>query len=192
MDFNSLVERAKRQLNAGQPEPRLWPSSEIDLAACVMQARDTLARQVMMDSSRRAWLQQTYTLALDGSGVGLLSAATAAIAGEILLDGIRLGTVIDADGNVLQPILHYADFLRPQSTVFGYYNLKDGAAYTRAINVQANGPLEIVGANGPLSITANYVPTAVDDWPPDLEADLVQTLVNIVATKMAMPANANA
>lgn len=189
MTFPELCERAKRQLNAGQSEPRLWPASEIDLAACVLQARDAVARQVMMDGSRRAWLQQEFSLVLDGTGRGALSAATAAITGEILLDGVRVGAVIDADGNPLKPLLHYSDFLSPQATVYGYYCLKDRALLTRAINTQAGGPLEIVGASSPLTITANYVPTAVDNFPPDLEADLVQTLVNIVATKLA---NANA
>jgi len=188
MTTSELIERSKRQLNAGQPEPRVWPTSEIDIAACVLQARDAVARKAMMDDSKRAWLQQVFTLALDSSGVGLLSAATAAISGEILLDGIRLGVVIDGDGNILQPILHYADFLRPQSTAYGYYNLKDGAAHTRAINTPVNGPLDIIGAPGPLSITASYVPAAVDDFVQDLEPDLVQALVQIVTLK----ANADA
>lgn len=191
MTFAECVERAKRQLNAGQPEPHLWPSSEIDIAACVMQARDNLAHEVMRDSSRRAWLQQEYSLTLDGDGKGDLSAATASITGEIILDGIRFGVVIDADGNILQPLTHYADFLRPQQTVYGYYCLKDKALHTRAINAQANGPLEIASANGPLTITANYVPDSVDDFPPDLEADLVNTLVRIVSLKLT-PANADA
>lgn len=191
MQFAELVERARRQLNAGQPQPHVWVESEIDLAACVMQAKDALARQVMMDGSRRAWLQQVFALALDGNGRGDLSAATAAIAGEILLDGVRVGAVIDADGNKLQPLLHYSDFLSPQAVVFGYYCLKDRAILTRAINQQASGPLEIVGASSPLTITASYVPTAVSDFPVDLEADLVQALVDIVATKIK-PANADA
>jgi hypothetical protein len=192
MTFAELVERSKRQLNAGQPQPHVWPDSEIDIAACVMQARDALARQVMMDGSRRAWLTQEFSLTLDGTGKGDLSAATSAIAGEILLDGIRMGAVLDADGSLLKPLLHYSDFLSPQATVYGYYCLKDRALLTRTINVQASGPLEIVGASSPLTITANYVPSAVDDFPVDLEADLVQSLVNIVAAKVATPANADA
>src|SRR5262245_59877906 len=127
MTFADLVERAKRQLNAGQPQPHTWPESEIDIAACVMQARDKVARDVMMDGSRRAWLQQEFSLALDANGKGLLSAATSAIAGEILLDGVRLGVVLDADSNKLQPLFHYSDFLSPQNTVYGYYCLKDRA-----------------------------------------------------------------
>lgn len=189
MTFNELCEHAKRQLNAGQPEPRLWPSSEIDLAACVMQARDAVANEVMLDSSRRAWLQQVFSLALDGTGKGDLSTATAAIAGSILLDGIRMGVILDFNGNRLQPILHFSDFLSPQPTVYGYYCLKDRAILTRAIGVQVNTPADVVGANGPLSITANYTPNAVDDFPPDLEADLVNALCRIVALKVS-PTNA--
>ena len=190
MTYRELVERTLRQLNAGQPQPHTWPDSSIDIAACVMQARDALAHEVMMDSSRRAWLQQEWSLALDGDGKGDLSAATASIAGEIILDGLRFGAVLDADRNILQPLTHYLDFLRPQAVVYGYYCLKDRAVLTRAINTSVNAPLDIIGATGPLTMTANYVPGAVDGFPPDLEADLVNTLCKIVATKIATPANA--
>lgn len=184
MTFSELVETAKRRLNAGQPEPRNWPMSEIDIAACVSQARDAVAQQAMMDSSRRAWLQQEFSLALDSNGKGLLSAATASVAGTILLDGIRMGVVLDADSNPLQHILHYADFIRPQATVYGRYCLKDQAILTCAINTAVNGPLDIVGAPGPLTITANYVPDSVGDFPADLEPDLVDELCRIVSLKL--------
>lgn len=145
----------------------------------------------MMDTSFRALLQQAFAVTLDGAGEGDLTTATGAIAGTILLDGMRYGVVIDANGNILQPIAHYADFLRPQATVFGYYNLKNNHIATRAINVQANGPLEIVGANGPLSITANFTPNAVDDFKPELDDMLIQALCNVVTLKIK-PANADA
>lgn len=190
MTFPELVERAKRRLNAGQPQPRVWPESEVDIAAAVTQAMDMLARQVMRDDSRRAWLQQVYSLALDSEGKGALSSATANVSGEIILDGIRFGVVIDADGNILQPLTHYADFLRPQQTVYGYYCLKDQSILTRVVGQQASGPNEIVGASSPLSITANYVPVDVSDWPAELEADLVDALVDIVALKV-VTSNAN-
>lgn len=193
MTFNDLIERARRQLNAGQPQPRTWPESEIDLAACVMQASSELAHRVMRDSSLRSLLQQEYTVTLDANGEGNLLTALGSItgvAGEILIDGSRFGAVIDADGNVLHPLLHFADFIRPQPTVFGYYCIKDKATIlTRAINAQVNGPNEIVGATGPLNITANFTPTAVTSFPPELEHLLVQALVDIVVQK-ATPANA--
>lgn len=195
MTTNELVERAKRQLNAGGQPPRPWPESELDLAACVMQASDRVARRVMRDSSLRPLLQQVYSITLDASGQGDLLAVTGSVtgdAGEILIDGIRYGVVLDAEGNQLQNILHFADFIRPQPTVFGYYCIKDKATIlTRVKGAQAHGPNEIVGAPGPLSITASYTPVAVEDFPPELEDELVQTLVDLVAIKTT-PVNANA
>ena len=184
MTYNDLVERTLRQLNAGQPEPHSWPDSAIDIAACVAQARDDVAHEVMYDPARRAWLTQEFSLTLDGTGKGNLSSATSSISGEIILDGIRMGVVMDADHNVLQHILHYADFLRPQNTAYAYYNIKDRAVLTRAINTPVNSPLDIFSVNGPLTITASYVPTAVDDFPTELDPDLVNSLCRIVATKV--------
>lgn len=189
-----LVERARRQLNAGEPQPHTWPDSEIDLAACVMQASQRVAHDVMRDSALRGLLQQEFTITLDVNGEGDLLAAVGsvtAVAGEILIDGVWFGAVIDADGNVLQPLVHFVDFIRPQPTVFGYYCIKDKATIlTRAKDAQANGPLEIVGATGPLTITANFAPAAVASFPPELEEPLVHALVNIVVQKVT-PANAS-
>jgi hypothetical protein len=193
--FAELIERAKRQLNAGQPQPHVWPESEIDLAACVMQASQRVAHDVMRDSALRSLLQQEYPVTLDANGEGNLLTAVGSVttvAGEILIDGVRFGAVIDADGAVLQPLLHYADFIRPQPTVYGYYSIKDKATIlTRAIGQQVNGPNEIVGATGPLMITANYTPASVTSFPPEVEDFLVQALVEIVSVKVN-PANADA
>jgi hypothetical protein len=188
MTANELIERARRQLNAGQPQPHTWLESEIDIAACVMQARNVLAYKVMRDPSRRGLLQQEYTVTLDANGEGDLLTdvgSVSGVAGELLIEGVRLGVVIDTDGNIVYPILNYADFLRPQSVHFPHYTIKDGATIlTRAKDTQVTGPLEIVGVNGPLTITASYEPESVEDWPPELEADLVIELVNIVAAKL--------
>ena len=186
MTINDLVERAKRLLNAGQPQPHTWPESEIDIAASVKLAIAVLARQVMEDSAIRSLLQQTYSVALDVSGVGDPLTATGSItglAGEILTDGIRYGVVVDNDSNILKPIKNYADFLAPQLRVYGYYCLKDRKVLTRAKDVTVNGPTDIQPVNGPLSITANFEPQAVDTVPNELEDELVQILCRIVALK---------
>lgn len=192
MTFNELTERARRQLNAGQPQPHVWPDSEIDLAACVMQAISEISHMAMRDDGLRSLLQQFYSVALDANGVGDLLAATGSItnaAGEILQEGIKYGTVIDADSNVLQPLAHYADFIRPQQAVFAYYCLKDRKIHTRAKDVQVNSPAEIAGVNGPLSITANFAPLSVTHIPPELEEPTVHSLVRIVALKTYTDAN---
>jgi hypothetical protein len=194
MTFSELVERAKRQLNAGQPQPHVWPDSEIDIAACVRQASSQLAHKVMRDESLRALLQQEYEVTLDGAGEGDLLAATGSItsvAGEILLEGIQHGIVLDADTNPLQYIQNYADFLKPQPTVYGYYHLKDKATIlTCAINTPVDDLGDIVSAPSPLTITASYTPADVDDFPPELEDPLVQELVSVIAVKLK-PANAD-
>jgi len=178
-----LIERAKRQLNA--------PDLEINLAACVMQASSVVAHRVMADPAMRALLQQAYTLTLDAAGEGNLLTATGSVtgnAGEILLDGVRYGVVLDADGQRLHPLKHYHDFLAPQNTAFGYYNMRNrDKMATRAAGVQVNVAADIQSASGPLTITASFDPQDVDDYPPELEDMLVNALCEIVAAK---PANA--
>lgn len=147
----------------------------------------------MKDPYLKPLLQQTYSVALDGSGVGDPLAATGSItgaAGEILQEGIKYGVVIDGDGNILQPLSHYADFLRPQPTVYAYYCLKDRKILTRALGQQVTNPAEVQSVTGPLSVTANFAPTSVSNIPPELEDLTVHALCRIVTTKT--PANADA
>lgn len=184
MTKEELIERAKRHLNL--------PDAEIEIAACIMVAGNELADEVMNDAYMRALLQQTYSVPLDGNGQGDLLAATGSItgvAGEILIDGVRSGVVLDNDGNQLQPLLHYNDFLRPQPAVYGYYCVKDrDKILTRAIGQQVNAPSDVVGASGPLTITASYAPEAVTSFPPELDDKLVRKLVDVVSRTIA---NAN-
>lgn len=194
MTKGDLVERAKRRLNAGAPQPHVWPENELELAACVNDALGELSTAVMRDNMRRAWLQQDYTVTLNSAGesTDLLTAA-GSITGqtaEILLEGIHLGLVRDADNNVLTPLHHYADFVRPQATVFAYYLLKDRVIATRRKDAQVNGPADIQGASGPLTITASFTPKNVTDVPLALEDDLVAHLCEVVTRKL--PANADA
>lgn len=193
MTFADLIERSKRRLNAGQPEPRLWPDSEIDVAASVNDALHMLSAAVMRDSMRRSWLTQDYTVTLGSNGESTdLLTATGSVTGqvgEIMLEGIHFGLVRDADNNVLVPLFHYRDFVSPQPTVFGYYFFKDQIIATRAIGVSVSGPADIQGVNGPLTITASYTPKQVSDVPLDLEDELVSALCQIVTTKLT-PINA--
>jgi hypothetical protein len=193
MTKDELIERAKRQLNAGQPQPHVWPDSEIDLDACVDQAIAEVADRVMRDPYLKTLLRQAYSVALDGSGVGDLLAATGSItglAGEILQEGVEWGTVIDADNNVLVPLQFYAQFVAPQPPVFAYYCLEERKIYTRALGQAVNGPADIVGVTGPLSIKASFSPQTVDSFPAELEDHLVNTLCQIAVTKT--PTNADA
>lgn len=187
-----LIDRAKRQLNAGGQPPRVWPESEIDIGACVMQAISEVADKAMRDGALRTLLQQVYSVTLDGSGVGDLLAATGSItgvAGEILMEGIKYGVVIDAENNILHLVEHYADFLRPQALVFDRYCLKDRKIHTCRKDILINGPADIQGVTGPLAITASFSPLSVTHIPPELEDVTVHALCGIVALKM--PADAN-
>lgn len=194
MTKSELVERAKRRLNAGADKPHVWPENEIELAACVNDALHELSTAVMMDTMRRAWLQQDYTINLDAAGesTDLLTAAGSVTGevGEILLEGIHFGLVRDANNDVVKPLFHYLDFVSPQFTDWPYYLLKNSVIATRAKDVEVNGPADIQGTVGPIVVTANYAPKNVDDVPLNLEDDLVGHLVEVVLRKL--PANANA
>jgi len=184
-----LIERAKRRLNAGQPQPHVWPESEIELAACVNDALHRLSERVMRDSTLRSWLQQDYTVNLSGNGesTDLLTAlgSVTGQAGEIILEGIDFGLVRDFENNILIPLMHYADFVRPQPTVFGYYLKKDRVIATRARDKVVNSPADIQSVLGPLTITASFTPKSVGDVPLALEDDLVGDLCSIVTQKVS-------
>lgn len=191
MTIAELIERSKRLAGAGTGSPDAWARAEIDLAACVLIAIHELSTEVMRDPERRAWLQQKYTVALDAAGesVDLLTAngSVTGQAGEIILEGIHLGAVIDADGNTLQYIPYYADFLRPQPAAFAYYCLKDRKVITRAMNAAVNTPSDIQSVTGPLTITCSFAPKNVSDIPLNLEDDLVSKLVTVVTRKIEAP-----
>ena len=187
MTIADLIERSKRLLGAGSGSPDVWAKAEIDLAACVNIAVHEMAVDVMNDNARRGLLQQNYSVTLDGSGIGDLLAATGSVtstAGEILQDGVYFGVVRDADNNILQPIYHFADFYRPQPTVFGYYCLVNKKIHTRAISVGVNGPADIVSAATPLTVTASYAPASVANIPGELEDETVKKLVTVITRKI--------
>lgn len=195
MTFDELVELAKRRLEAGSASPRTWSDAELDLAGCVLTASQELAIEVMRDPGRRSWLQQTYSVGLDPvTSEGDLVAATGSVttlAGEIILEGLYYGLVLDFDGNILHPIPIYQDFFKPQSVLFGHYTLKNsGKILTRALGQQVIVPANVQPVNGPLAITANYTPNLVTGWPVRLTSDLVSKLCE-VALRKPTPANAN-
>lgn len=179
-----LVEYATRRLSAGD-NAATWAQSEIDLNALVPSALAVLARDVARDDVRRGLLQQDFEVTLDSSGIGNLLTATGSITADadILFEGVTLGIVKDASSVVLRKLTHYADFVRPQPTVFGYYCLTGERIHTRAVNVSATNPAEISGAASPLTIRANFEPYHVADVPRELEDDLVTALVTLVARK---------
>ena len=193
MTKNELVERAKRRLNAGEAKPHVWPENEIELAACVNDALHELSGAVMMDDQRRAWLQQNYTVSLDANGVSTdLLTAVGSITGEvgeIILEGIHYGLVVDFDGNVLKPLFQYLEFVSPQSAPWGFYLMKNSAMATRAAGLSVSGPADVQGASGPLTVTASFTPKNVDDVPFEIEDELVGHLCEVVTRKV--PANAS-
>lgn len=196
MTFDELLELAKRRLAAGSAYPKVWADAELDLAACVPTAALALSYDVMRDSALRSWLQQDYSVPLDpGTGIGDLMAPVGSVtglAGEVILAGIDSGTVLDFDGNILYPIPVRSDFFRPQPTAFGYYFVNsNGTILTRIKGQQVFKPADVQAAAGPLTITANYTPRLVADWPEQLQPMLVDKVVDIAVRKIESDANAS-
>lgn len=193
INYDDLIETARRVLLANTPPSQIPQGNlEIDLAALKNTACQVLAAKIADDPDRFYLLQQDYSVALDGSGVGDILTATGSVtsAADIYADSIPKGNVQDAYNNslVYMPLLF--DFYRPASTQFAYYTLQDRKIRTRAIATAVQSAADIVGVVGPLTITANFVTTNLTYWPDQLFDDMVATIVNIAQAKLAAPANA--
>lgn len=187
MTLNELVEQAKRRLSAGAMRGAPWADEDLEIAATVPAAAGELAVDVMRDNRRRGLLQQSYTITLDGLGVGTLTGVNGSVTSqpnEMLFEGIPLGVVLDASGTQLHHIPHYQDFCSPQPLQLGYYTLRDGKIHTRLAGVPVRSAIDIVSAAGPLTVIASYSPANVADWPAELEDDLVSKLVTVIARKV--------
>lgn len=185
MTFDDFVISATRRLNAGSPQNG-WEDSALDIATCVQAAIHALAKDVMLDNEKRGLLQQTYSVTISGSTGDLLSptGSVTATAAEILPDGIYYGVLIDADGDVLQPLKTLNAFYHPQSLVYSYYHVGPNMTlYTRSKQAQVNIPADVVGVNGPVSVVASYAPQDPADIPHSLEDDLVEYICRIAMTK---------
>ncbi len=189
MTFPQLIEQAKRLAGAGSGSPDLWADKEIDLAACKNIALAELAHEAMHDDARRHLLQQNYSVALDANGEGDIIAATGAVtsAADIIPESIYFGNVRDAENNVLVPLRHYSDFLKPQLSAFGYYCLKGRKIATRAIGVYVAKSEDVAPAPTPLTILANYSSTDLTYWPAEFDEDIVKKLVTVVMRKVEQP-----
>lgn len=193
INYDDLIETARRVLLANTPPSQIpQPNLEVDLAAIKNTACQALAARIAKDPDRFYLLQQDYSVALDGAGVGDLLTATGSVtsAADLYVDSIHRGNVQDADNNALVYIPNLFDFYRPAATAFAYYTLQDRKIRTRALNIAVNSALDVVGVNGPVVITANFVTTNLTYWPDQLFDDLVATIVNIAQTKLAAPVNA--
>lgn len=186
MTFDDLLLTAKYRLTAGNPGFD-WQLHELDIAPAVDSALQMLSTQVMLDDTSRGLLQQSYSVSLT-AGVGDLLAATGSVtglSGEILMEGVQMGTVVDADGELVYPLKSLSAFYKPQSQVFSYYYLApNGKIWTRSRQTQVNGPNDVSGVNGPLTVVANYVPASVTAVPAELENDLVEALCSVVLRKV--------
>ena len=183
-----LIELAKRRLSAGEAAPRLWAENELEIAAAVDTALQDLAADVMHDPERRAWLQQAFTLELDqdaADGTANLKDAVGGKPGDLLLEGLLYGRVIDNEKNILWPLRNLSAFYSPQPTFKGYYCLAARKLYTRAKAAQVNSPEDVQGAPGPLTIIANYIPRNVEDVPAPITSDLVDKLVETIRNSAA-------
>jgi len=194
MTKSELIEYVKRRLAAGEADPRIWAENEIEIAAAVNTALGRLGYQVMRDENLCAHLQDTYTLALNISGEGALSAASSVsgVNGVLLYESVWNGPVLDNDGRTLWPLRHYSDFLRPQPAHRGYFHLQNGRVLTRRDGAQVNSAQDVQGATSPLSFSGSYSPNSVDDVPDELDDLLIDILVGVIRGSVAKLANASA
>ena len=189
MTFDNLIAMAKYRLAAGNTAVD-WQLYEPDIATCVDAALGALATDIMHDPTRCGLLQQSYSVTLT-AGNGDLLAATGSVtsaAGEILMEGVLMGSVKDGDGEIIYPLHSLNAFYRPQSQVFYYYYLApNGNIYTRSKSTQVNNPGDVAGCTSPLTVIANYAPASVTSVPNELEEDLVEKLCSILLTKIDQP-----
>lgn len=184
MTNDQLVQYAKRRLMVGNDAPA-FAQSEIDLYSMIPAALGVLSEIVMRDDARRHLLQQDYSVSLT-NGVGDLQATNGSItgnAGEVLSEGVYLGTVYDADNNRLEPIRDYRLFESPLSTVFGYYCLVNKKIYARAVG-QSFQKGSMIGAPSPLTVTASYAPTDAADLPAEITDEAINALVALAMQKL--------
>ena len=181
---NDIILIASRRLQAASGMA-ITPDIEIDIAAQMQSALAALAKMTMANDAKRGLLQQDYTIALT-AGIGNLITATGAIttAADMLMDGVYWGVVIDADGDILQPLKNYSAFLKPQPLIYSYYCLRGERIHTRSRFQQVNYPSDVTSVTGPLTITANFEPATCEVVPNELGDDLIECLVNLVLTKM--------
>lgn len=186
MTFNDLLLTAKYRLNAGNPNID-WQQYEMDIAPAVDSALQLLSTRTMLDETNRGLLQQSYTVPLTGNEGDLLAStgSVTTLAGEILMEGVQMGTVVDGDGEMLQPLKNLKAFYSPQSQVYSYYYLApNGKIWVRSRYNQVNTPNDIQPVNGPLTVVASYVPSSVTAVPQELENDLVGALCDVVLSKV--------
>lgn len=179
--LDELVERAKRLAGAGV-SPDTWAKAELDLAACVPIAVHECTNDVMGDPAKNSYLQQDYSVAVNGAGVGSLLTATGTVtsATDMLLDSVQHGRVKDADGNVLVYYPHKDSFYGPLPTVYGYYCLAGRSILTRAVSVQCTTEADVQAPASPLTVTATFAPSSLTYWPDQLADDLAKKLITVV------------
>jgi hypothetical protein len=185
MTLPELIELAKRRLSVAAPASLPWLDDDLNIAAAVAAASHELSEAVMLDR-RRPYLQQDYTVTLDGAGSASLLAVTGQTtsAADMLIESIPLGHVRDAYGEELIHLPHYFDFLSPQPIAFSYYTIVGQRIRTRAKGQQVRSVNDVVGVLGPLTVTASFSPITVPAWPATLEDDLTTQLVTVVLRKV--------
>lgn len=145
------------------------------------EALHQLATMVARDSRRRHILSKVFSLTIDTElGVGQYAAVDAAMLSEFLDYGsVRVSDNANAGlGTAYERILHYADFIGPQPTAFGYYCLHRDRLYLRAPNSGS-----FADSPTPLQVDCSYVPT-IAQVPAEAEDDLVRIGADLLLAKV--------
>lgn len=121
-------------------------------------------------------LQRDYLVDLSPVVLNGRTFAVGTLAEEVIPISLRVGSVQDAEGNILQPCQFFNDLLRPRDVMFGYYLLQDKRIYTRQY---FSGDLS--STLSPLAIKANFLPASAT-----LDTDITHPgLINMLTSALA-------
>lgn len=168
MTLDEMVTRAIFMATDGQIPPDDTPIISRDLAAeaWVPEVLHSLAQSIAGDPEQQHLLTKTFNITLSG-GVGILPADM--LSAYLCENSVRSGTGFTT-GSSAQPLVrvhHYDDFVRYLPSVYQYYCIEGNRIYAK----DGLGALP-----GPLTISAPFVPSAVDDIPDTLTDDAVTLL----------------
>lgn len=166
MTPQDFVDKVWEILTAGS-EPDMTPlgRNEPELETACNEGLQWFSNDIALDEMRYHQFQRAFTVNLT-NGVGDLPQ-------DILPESLDQGWIVDANGNPLSKVLHYADLLLPQSRLEGYYCLQNSVLYTRE---KGTGRLDTTSA---LTVFGNYQINlaSVGLIPPTLENDAIEKVV---------------
>jgi hypothetical protein len=186
-----LIERAKRQLAGRVPQDFPLREADVELMAAALNAFHEFALRCANDPAKRGLQSQEYSVSIGADGSGAHTSATGSItsAADIVTETIALGTVADADGNLLSYVPDFAAFrYQPPTTALALYSLKNGKLWTSAKDID-NDSRYTYYSGATVTVTACWSPSAstLSFLKTELEDELVSCVVDVFL-RQAIPA----